>query len=711
MNLNAERCQKTASNVRAWAESFQHASVCGRAADLQQLLQELRYSVIRIKLGTGVEVQPGALVIRIALLNDCDEHIVTALRSNGDICRISTFSNLDPAAHDALILDWRGQQIHQAAVAHQKTDLIPAIAVIDSDQLIPDDFNVSDIADLVTLHDIRSTAFRWRLQQLCQRFQTPLEINTAIMPGIQVLHQVVDHLTDWVIIKDLEHRFLLVSDGFANTVRLPKSEIIGKNDLEIGTDPKAVLGDLETGWSGFWAQDDAVIESGTTTSEENLDWRAFTVNRRYKRTVRLPLRNAKGDIYALLVVASDITDRVLAERSLKSRNLMLRRVTEEKLNAEQHRQIAEQAIAAKNKFLAAASHDLRQPLHALGLFLAVLERRLSDSDNLDILRKIRHSSDSLNALFNSLLDISRLDAGIVEVSFKTFSILDIMISIRDEFMQLGEAKSLEVSVEVTDAIVRTDPVLFGRVLRNLLQNAITHTQSGAVSVRCREQGGQLIIDVNDTGPGIPETQHEAIFSEYYQLDTSLRQSTGGMGLGLAIVRKMAKLLQIEIKLQSVMGQGSTFTMNVPLGDLKDAVHSSLPLHYQSLSGNRILFIDDEPHIREALALILVAVQCHTLSAESPEQAIELLTAKAMEPDIMIIDYRLKQGQTGIVAIEKLRSHFDRSIPAIIVTGDTSREILQAARKSGCKLLHKPLEAKVLVQTIAEVLKVEDLAVH
>ncbi len=146
-----------------------------------------------------------------------------------------------------------------------------------------------------------------------------------------------------------------------------------------------------------------------------------------------------------------------------------------------------------------------------------------------------------------------------------------------------------IAAEITDAIVRTDPVLFGRVLRNLLQNAITHTNHGFVSVSCREQLGQLIIDVSDTGPGIPEAQHDAIFSEYYQLDTSQRQSIGGMGLGLAIVKKMATLLQIGIKLQSVIGQGSTFSVNVPLGDRTDDVHSSPPSHYQSLSGNRILF--------------------------------------------------------------------------------------------------------------------------
>lgn len=198
-------------------------------------------------------------------------------------------------------------------------------------------------------------------------------------------------------------------------------------------------------------------------------------------------------------------------------------------------------------------------------FLAVLERRISDSDNLDILRKIRHSSESLNALFNSLLDITKLDAGMVEVSLQTFSMRDMLISIRDEFLQLGEAKSLEVSVEITDEFVHTDPVLLGRIIRNLLQNAITHTQQGSVCVRCRDLVGQLVIDISDTGPGIPATQHDAIFSEYYQLDASARHSAGGMGLGLAIVRKMANLLQIGIDLHSVMGQGSTFSVNVPLG--------------------------------------------------------------------------------------------------------------------------------------------------
>ena len=648
-------------------------------------------------------------MFRIAVLEDCDEQIVSALRSAGKICHIPALINLDAGHHDVCILDCRQLNPHQAALPQQTAERTPSIAVVDSCQFIDDGPDVPEVDEFVALDDLRSTAFRWRLQRLIQRFQVPLRAHTSAQPETRLLGQVVDQLRDWVIIKDLDHRFLAISDDFAQIVSRPKSDIIGRNDLEIGTDAQAVLGNPETGSTGFWAQDDAVIASGKAASEENRDWRAFAVERRYKRTVRVPLRNFQGEIYALLVVVSDITDRVLAERNLKSRNLMLRRVTEAKLNAEQHRKIAEQAIAAKNKFLAAASHDLRQPLHALGLFLAVLERRITKEDDLAIVRKIRHSSDSLNSLFNSLLDISRLDAGIVEVSFQTFSIRDMLISIRDEFMQLGEARSLEVSVELSDAVVHTDPVLFGRILRNLLQNAITHTHEGTVTVRCREQMGQLIIDVSDTGPGIPETQYDAIFSEYYQLDASLRQSTGGMGLGLAIVRKMAQLLQTGIRLQSVVGQGSTFSVNVPLGNLDDATHASPPLRYQSLRGNRILFIDDEPHIRDALTLILDAYQCHTTAAESPEQAIDLLSEKSMEPDIMIVDYRLKYEQTGVAAIQMLRNHFGRCIPAIIVTGDTSKSILQTVRKTGCRLLHKPLDARELVQEVAEVLEAEELA--
>ncbi|MGQ7847568.1 ATP-binding protein [Granulosicoccus sp. 3-233] len=643
---------------------------------------------------------------RIAVFDDCHESLIDALRSLGDISRISNRSSLHPSLHDVLIVDGRSQELEQATSSMPITRNVPVILIVNPHQNIPENLTSRHVTDLITPDEIGTRALAWRLDQIVRRFQSPLGLDTPKSPEIQLLHQVVDLLNDWVVIKDHEHRYLEVSESFAQTVGMAKDRIIGKNDLEVGIDREVVLGNPRTGWSGTWFQDDHAIQTGESTTNEELDWRAFAVNRRYKRVARRPLRNSQGNIYALLIVTTDITDRVLAERNLQARNLMLRQVTQEKLNADKHRQIAEQAIRAKNKFLVSASHDLRQPLHALGLFLAVLEGRLQDSDDRDVLQKIRHSSESLNALFNSLLDISRLDAGVVEVSLKTFSIRSLLNSIRDEFVQLGKTKSIPVSVELTDSIVHTDPVLFARIIRNLLQNAITHTLSGSVLLRSVERDGKLQIDVIDTGPGIPPQHHEEIFSEYFQLDNDQQKTTRGLGLGLAIVRKMAQLLDIDITLKSATNEGSTFTVTVPLGKSTDLNKSNTPSRFFRLAGMKILFIDDEPDIREGQQLILEAFDCQTLAAESTGQALSLLQEQDMQPDILVVDYQLKNELTGTAAINAVRAHFERRIPAIIVTGDTSKKRLREAQQTGCRLLHKPVDAKDLVKTIASVLEEE-----
>ena len=643
-------------------------------------------------------------VTRIAVFNDCQESLIDSLRPFGDICLISDRSDLDSNLHDVLFIDWRCRDLHDAIDTMPFTRSVPVLLVIDPQQTIPDSLTCRQITDLTTPDEISSSAFAWRLAQIIKRFQAPMEINTPESPEIQLLHQVVDLLNDWVVIKDSEHRYLEVSESFAQTVGMSRDKIIGKNDLEIGIERETVLGNPRAGRNGTWYQDNHALQSGESTTNEELDWRAFAASRRYKRVARRPLRNAKGDVYALLVVTTDITDKVLAERNLQARNLMLRQVTQEKLKADKHRQEAEQAVRAKNKFLVSASHDLRQPLHALGLFLTVLEGRLEKDDNKDILQKIRHSSDSLNALFNSLLDISRLDAGVVEISMKNFAIRTLLLSIRDEFIQLGKSKSIDVTVELSESIIHTDPVLFARIIRNLLQNAITHTSSGSVLLRSHERGDKLQIDVIDTGPGIAEQYHEKIFSEYFQLEHDSTKATRGLGLGLAIVRKMAQLLGIDVSLQSVPHEGSTFTVTVPLGSPAESTKPEAPSRFFRLAGTRILFIDDEPDIREGQQLILEAFECQTLAAESAAQAVNLLQTQQMQPDILVVDYQLKNELTGTAAINTIRSHFQQEIPAIIVTGDTSKKRLREARQSGCRLLHKPVDAKDLVQIIASVLE-------
>lgn len=645
-------------------------------------------------------------MIRIAVLEGCHQPLFEALSRLGELHCIDTRATLHPSRHDVLIIDGRSQDLASITRSMPFTRSVPVMLVVNPNQSIPDDLTNKHVTDLITPDEIGSTALSWRMVQTIKRFQSPLGVDTPHSPEIQLLHQVVDLLNDWVVIKDTEHRYLEVSESFAQSVSMSKDQIIGKNDLEVGIDREVVMGNPRTGWAGTWAQDDHAMQTGEAATNEELDWRAFAVNRRYKRIARLPLRNAQGAIYALLIVTTDITDRVLAERNLQARNLMLRQVTQEKLNADEHRQIAEKAINAKNKFLVSASHDLRQPLHALGLFLAVLEGRLTDADDLDVLQKIRHSSESLNALFNSLLDISRLEAGVVEVSLKSFSIRSLLINIRDEFVQLGKAKSIAVSVDVTDSVIHTDPVLFSRIMRNFLQNAITHTSSGGIVVRSRQVDNKLQIDVTDTGSGIPEQHHDEIFSEYFQLENDQNKAKRGLGLGLAIVRKMAQLLDVDIALHSVPGEGSTFTVTVPLGDDKQLAKSSRPSRFFKLAGMKILFIDDEPDIREGQQLILEAFECQTFAAESATEALSLLQRHDVEPDILVVDYQLKNDMTGTAAINVMRNHFQRKIPAIIVTGDTSKTRLREARQSGSRLLHKPVDAKDLVKTIAAVLEQE-----
>lgn len=628
-----------------------------------------------------------------------------ALAGSGSLRFITDIGQLDKNTDHLLFIDCRQcgldslLELPSEVFAH-----LPVVAIVDSQQSIPDSPACVPIQDVVTVDDLGSTAFHWRLKRLLSRYEQPVSLRTPVTPASQLMQCVANQAQDWVIIKDLDHRFVFVCEGFANTVGLSKDQIIGKNDLEIGTDPHDVHGSPDADWTGFWAQDDAAVKGGVPVIEENLNWRTFVSNRRYKRAVRTPLHNNQGTVYGLLVTVSDITDRVLAERNLQARNLMLRRVTKEKKNADQLRQIAEQAVNAKNKFLAAASHDLRQPLHALGLFLTVLENRLSKQSDLEILNKAKLSKDALNALFNSLLDISRLDAGIIEVNESTFPISDLLISIRDEYTQLGHDKGLPVKVDIHHDSVRTDPVLLGRIVRNLIQNAITHTHSGSVSVSCHLSAELININVEDTGPGIPESEQQAIFNEYYQLDNVAGSSAHGLGLGLSIVRRIALLLGIDISLHSIVGDGSRFTISVPRGCNSQIKKTSEPEKTTQLSGIQVFLIDDDAEIREGLGMILGAMGCKCLDAESAPEALAIATERGFEPDVMVVDYQLKNDQRGDAAIQQIREHYQRAIPAIIVTGDTSKVRLLDAKRCGSRLLHKPMEASTLISALHEVLE-------
>jgi signal transduction histidine kinase/CheY-like chemotaxis protein len=370
---------------------------------------------------------------------------------------------------------------------------------------------------------------------------------------------------------------------------------------------------------------------------------------------------------------------------------------------------AEEANKAKSRFLAAASHDLRQPVHALEMFVGALRLQKMAPEGGQLVRQIQNSVDSLEGLFNSILDISRLDAGLVEVRARTFAISPLLERICTDERAAAAGKEIELRLVPCSAIVRTDPVLLERVLRNLVSNAVRYTERGCVLVGCR-LGARLSIEVRDTGPGIAESERELIFQEFYQIENAERDRKQGLGLGLAIVRRLCGVLKTPLSFETVTGKGSVFRVSVPL------VNSVAPLPHpvQALEKSEhsqeslfIIVIDDEAEIQSAMSALLTAWGHDTLIAGSGEEA-ALKTSQGMRvPDLIISDYRLRRGENGLNAVSRLRGQFEKVIPAILITGDTAPDRLREAAAGGCFLMHKPIANARLRAAINNLTKIEN----
>jgi len=580
---------------------------------------------------------------------------------------------------------------------------IPVVALVDVDQTCEQLEAFCDADEVIAASEVATPLFKYRLQRLVGRYRNPLLIQRQRQPEFDLIKSLVNVARDQIYVKDLQHRFIFASDRFADSNGLHIDDIIGRDDIEIGSNPIDVYGSPELGWLGFWAQDDAAVNAGQYTQEVNPEWRALMENTRENQVTRIPLKNNKGEVYALLVVSSDITDDASNVVDLKARGVILDRAFGAMKKAQESREIAEKAVMEKNKLLAAASHDLRQPLHAMGLFLDVLGRRLKDQPELELLAKIKRSSAALSSLFNSLLDISRLDAGVVNVNREHFKTETLLSALRSEFYEIGLQKKISVDIRPCTSFVYTDPILFERILRNLIQNAVSYTDEGSVCVECQIQGRELVLRVKDTGLGIAPEEHGEIFSEYYQIEHLQNSRTKGLGLGLAIVRRLADLLGLKIELSSELGSGSTFSVVVPMGESQQAQITTTQESNMPLGGQLIVIIDDECDILEGMANVLVSHDCEFITAESTQRALDLLLDRDLVPDVIVADYRLEQGLTGYQAIAEIREEFSLDIPAIIVTGDTSADRLKDAARSGCRLLHKPVKAAELIREITEVL--------
>jgi two-component system, sensor histidine kinase len=385
---------------------------------------------------------------------------------------------------------------------------------------------------------------------------------------------------------------------------------------------------------------------------------------------------------------------------------LVRALEQQKAAAESARTQAEAASQSKSRFLAAASHDLRQPVHALSLFVSAAKQAGTEPQRKRIIEHIEKAVGSLAILFDSLLDISRLDAGILQAQLKTVALAPILRKIAAEHVPLASEKRLEFRVRCPDFIVHTDPVLFEGIVRNLLTNAMRYTQKGGILLSARKRGACARVEVWDTGIGIPPDKRSQVFEEFYQIDNPERDRGKGVGLGLAIVKRTAELLQHPLSLASRPGSGSRFGIDLPISALaQDPSTRSAAFAVDDevlLFGMSVVVIDDEADIRAALELLLKQWGCQVIVADCCTQAHSQLQAREKTPDLILSDYRLRGAETGIDAIHTLRLTYGDEIPALLVTGDTAADRLRDVAASGLVVLHKPLNADQLKQALLKI---------
>lgn len=399
------------------------------------------------------------------------------------------------------------------------------------------------------------------------------------------------------------------------------------------------------------------------------------------------------------VVRESFLIRYENERLLEA----LERERQEVMLARDH---AEAANRAKSQFLAAASHDLRQPLHALSLYSATLTMRAVDATTSEIAGHINQALASLSTLVDSLLDVSKLDAGAVSPEIRRVNVKELIERIEADYRPVAREKKLAFRVAPVDAIMETDPVLLERMLRNLVDNAFKYTAVGDVALDVEVDESSVCIAVRDTGAGIPNSERERIFEEFYQVGNPERDRTQGLGLGLAIVKRLARLLGLKVKLVSQSGRGSTFSVTLPRAEGGHVFPYPPPAtageDAVALVGVTVLVIDDEPSVRVGMRALLESWGCRVRACSGYVEAQRLLDEHALEIDLIVADFRLPQHENGIETVRRLRERLG-DVPALMVSGDTAPERLREAQESGLPFLHKPVSADKLKQTMLAVL--------
>lgn len=437
---------------------------------------------------------------------------------------------------------------------------------------------------------------------------------------------------------------------------------------------------------------DAYIARYLTTGEARIIGIGREVQGRHKdgRIFPVELAVGEGNLAGQRLFAGvmrDITDRKRAESALRTA-----------------KEEAERAALSKAKFLAAASHDLRQPVQSLMFFAAALGARLPDGPERAMVLDMEDSIGALKSLLDSLLEVSRLDAGVVVAQPAPFPADALLAPLAADHADAASRAGIDLRVVLSSRTLVSDPALLARLVHQLVGNAIRFTPRGRVLVGCRRAGTGARIEVWDTGIGMAGDARAEIFDDFVQLGNPERDRGKGLGLGLGIVRRVAGLLGHPVGLRSTPGRGSVFWVEVPAdGEPPAELHPAAAEPEAPRSGavrGAILLIDDEPVVLAGLALVLRGWGYEVIAATSAEEAMTLLAARGAPPGLILADYRLREGRTGTQAIRAVEEHYHRPIPSLILTGETAPDRLREARDSGIDVLHKPVSPPVLLNALS-----------
>ena len=389
-------------------------------------------------------------------------------------------------------------------------------------------------------------------------------------------------------------------------------------------------------------------------------------------------------------VGTDITELKKAEEALASAKVQ-----------------AEQANLSKSQFLAAASHDLRQPLQTIGAVWGALSKLVTDGEGRPCVKALGEAHESMATLLNTLLDINQLEVGVTVPRITNFPVATLLDTLLGDFAPIARAKGLDLRVVSSGAYLRSDFGLLKQIVQNLIANAVKYTNAGKVLFGCRHRGQQLRIEVWDTGIGMAEDQLGRIFEEFYQIDNVARERKKGVGLGLAIAKRMADLLGYAVEVRSQPDRGSVFSVLVPLGSPgvePDAAIAPVPEDQEDWTGVRLLVIDDDPAVLDSLATFLRIAAFKVLTSTGVDAAVKEIRAAERPPDLIVADYRLSAVDTGVQAVQRLREAVGHMIPGIILTGDVSRSLQREIEDADCRLLHKPGSPDEMIALIRSLLR-------